>query len=593
MQPKAPFIAHSLFPVVVAVWFAALLGAGFLVLPDALLARIVGATGIAALIPAAAPPLGTKAGMIIAATAALFGALTGYVLARQLAAMRGRISAPHDLDRRLRRKSEDAETRRPISAKDEFDVDAFDAPLAPEPRSRRFVPKPAAAAPVDDILHLADQVEAESAAVEWPEPEAAAPESTAPEWETAEADEHEWVPAEWARREWVPSESLASESPTSESTDFVDEELPVETGIEANAFGHREEAPLPGAETAAEWPQVEWPEVAAPVVEQQETPAFTAAPAETTRREVSWPDADVSDLNDTDTTPEADRFADIAPPAAFTPPAFTPEAHRQFTPHKVPTRVPFEGVPLEQLGMVQLTERLGISLQKRLERNRGIMPPPPPGLATILGRPELEPRPAPAAPTFDKPAPEAITPTPTEEAFALEPAPAPAPEPRAVFAPTLAPAPEPQHAAEPAPQPVVDSLASWPLVTPAEPSALDVPQDGEFRPETNRTPPALRLLAYELDDFGEDELEYEYDDASEDAGYSSLVSMKTPPRPEKPPVPTEFEPENPADFSPTSISRPFDSPAAPAPANPQTDRQDTEQALRSALTRLQGLSGAA
>ncbi|OYX41345.1 MAG: hypothetical protein B7Y87_04560, partial [Sphingomonadales bacterium 32-64-22] len=56
-QPKPSISAHRLFPAVVALWFATLFGLGLLVLPASALERIVGASGISAVLPSAAPPL--------------------------------------------------------------------------------------------------------------------------------------------------------------------------------------------------------------------------------------------------------------------------------------------------------------------------------------------------------------------------------------------------------------------------------------------------------------------------------------------------------------------------------------------------------
>lgn len=76
---------HPAFPAIVAAWFAALLGAGSLVLPAALLERAVEASGVAALVPAAAPPLGFTARGLIALAAAGAGALAGMAIARRVA----------------------------------------------------------------------------------------------------------------------------------------------------------------------------------------------------------------------------------------------------------------------------------------------------------------------------------------------------------------------------------------------------------------------------------------------------------------------------------------------------------------------------
>src|SRR5688500_11745138 len=83
VQP--PISLHPAFPAIVALWFAALLGVGSLVLPAVLLDRMVEVTGISALIPAASPPLGMTARSLIAIAGALVGAGLGVTIARRVA----------------------------------------------------------------------------------------------------------------------------------------------------------------------------------------------------------------------------------------------------------------------------------------------------------------------------------------------------------------------------------------------------------------------------------------------------------------------------------------------------------------------------
>ncbi len=82
---KPPISMHPAFPAVVALWFAVLLGLGSLVLPAALLERATLATGLASLVPAAAPPLGLTARALAALAAAAIGALGGLVIAHRVA----------------------------------------------------------------------------------------------------------------------------------------------------------------------------------------------------------------------------------------------------------------------------------------------------------------------------------------------------------------------------------------------------------------------------------------------------------------------------------------------------------------------------
>ncbi len=81
----APLSAHPAFPAIVALWFAALLSLGSLVLPVALIERLVELTGVSTLIPSAQPPLGVTARMLFALSAGLSGTLVGLYLARKMA----------------------------------------------------------------------------------------------------------------------------------------------------------------------------------------------------------------------------------------------------------------------------------------------------------------------------------------------------------------------------------------------------------------------------------------------------------------------------------------------------------------------------
>ena len=125
---------HPAFPAIVALWFAALLGIGFLVLPAALLEGVIAATGLPAIVPAAAPPLGLTARMLLGGTAALVGAILGFLLARKVAGMQSAPKAP-----KVRRV---AETRglavpQPLNV-DEIEADRIEspAPADDEPAER-------------------------------------------------------------------------------------------------------------------------------------------------------------------------------------------------------------------------------------------------------------------------------------------------------------------------------------------------------------------------------------------------------------------------------------------------------------------------
>lgn len=141
-QPVTPLSAHRLFPTVVAIWFAALFGLGFAVLPASLIEAVVTATGLPAILPAAAPPLGFTAQASLAIAAAAFGALCGFTLARKVSAAQGAVRPAHAEAPRAPGRREKPGARRPLSIKDELDDEplfassfAADEPLAGRRRS--------------------------------------------------------------------------------------------------------------------------------------------------------------------------------------------------------------------------------------------------------------------------------------------------------------------------------------------------------------------------------------------------------------------------------------------------------------------------
>ena len=80
-RQQAPLSSHPLFVALVALWFAALFGLGSLVLQVSLLERGVHALHLDQLVPAAAPPLGTTARLLVAVLFALAGGAIGALIA--------------------------------------------------------------------------------------------------------------------------------------------------------------------------------------------------------------------------------------------------------------------------------------------------------------------------------------------------------------------------------------------------------------------------------------------------------------------------------------------------------------------------------
>lgn len=87
--PKTPaasrsFLAHRAFALVVALWFCVALGLGMMVMPMPVIERLVGWSGLAQVLPAASPPLGASARLLLAVAAGAAGALCGFALGRAI-----------------------------------------------------------------------------------------------------------------------------------------------------------------------------------------------------------------------------------------------------------------------------------------------------------------------------------------------------------------------------------------------------------------------------------------------------------------------------------------------------------------------------
>ena len=124
-----PITVNPLFPAVVALWFGTAFGLGSLAVRPSLLEDLVLKSHIDLVIPAAAPPLGITARILLALVLAALGAVLGIALARRLARpkpeARERKRGARDLaeeSSRVRNRDAhpDAPARRPISAHEEF-----------------------------------------------------------------------------------------------------------------------------------------------------------------------------------------------------------------------------------------------------------------------------------------------------------------------------------------------------------------------------------------------------------------------------------------------------------------------------------------
>lgn len=85
-----PISRHPLFPAIVALWCAALFGLASFAIRASLLESLVVAGHVDNLIPAAAPPLGTTARLLMALVLGGFGAAAGWLLAWRMGGRRAK-----------------------------------------------------------------------------------------------------------------------------------------------------------------------------------------------------------------------------------------------------------------------------------------------------------------------------------------------------------------------------------------------------------------------------------------------------------------------------------------------------------------------
>jgi hypothetical protein len=528
---KPPISLHPAFPAVVALWFAALLGLGSMVLPVALIERVVEITGFSALVPAAAPPLGFTARGLIALGAALTGAAIGVAIAR-------RVARAHDGSRPSRVAKFAKGARRPIDVNEELGgeglVNGFSLPvnrrralaIAEDDRPSDFLYMAPLPGHEDDHAPAFDQPAVAPTAAEEPLELSDAFEDTAEAGEPEASDPTEQTPAEDAPMTMQEFQPPSPEPRAEARQEFV----PVQTRSEA--------APLP---------------FSAPSLARRAQEEGSAAPE--------------------------------LKPAPAIPEAYEPEPDEPLRFEPAPEPQPFRGdwtsAPLGELGLVQLVQRLGASLERRREWLATAAPAP---TAASLLAPTAGFEPAPAeeavqamAAYFGKPADDAPA-----ETDAVDETPQPAP-----FAPV-----------DLAPRPTLHG--SWPVA--------DDEDDGDALPSF--TLPLHKAVAPTI---AFDDPEPENDD--EDDSYSSLLAMRNPfaapkehgfVRIDEPEdgdetlqstvvFPGQGEAASAAPGAGFAASRAFDPPADEdaLPARSHAAPADADAALRSALATLQRMSGTA
>ncbi len=480
---KTPISAHPAFPLIVGLWFAALLGLGTIVLPAVVLEKAAGASGLSSVFPQAAAPLTAGARAAFALLATILGLVGGLALAHRVAATQVAARAP-------RRRAPNAPPR-PLSVHDDLGEEAI-APTLGEQRK----------------------------------------------------------PLPGRRR------SLAA----------MEDERPSDFLL----------APLPGSEAISP------PELPADEDEMSERPSDIAIPAhdgdaveELDAAEPYVPSLDTRKPRDFAAPPPPEAAGEVLEPLSLEP----------------------IDAPLEDLGMVQLAERLGRSMHRRLSQPK---PLPEPEEETLVVPPPVVPE---ALRAFMDGPPEDFAP----QALAAE-----VPEPviptalqSFAFAAFNADEDDEDHETHD-PGPFTLPLASMPRR----------PFDAPMARAANAEP---LLVEDEADDDNDDE-----DEIIADESYSSLLTMTSPFRaaeefvridepeesddeiepavvfPSQEPVVDEAVSAENAEAAPvTNIARPFDAPHQPAPstapvrARTSPDPVETERALRSALANLQRMSGTA
>lgn len=622
---KPPISSHPAFPAIVALWFAALLGVGSMMLPVVLLEKLTTATGLAAVLPAAQPPLGVTARILIALVAAGIGVAAGLAIARQVVAAqaverprRRRAKISHEADR---------PAKRPISARDEIDVEKLDAEVPVNGRRRALsVTEESGRSDYFDAAPLPgfDPYGTASVADDAPAAEALDLSGFAEDDSYEAPDGAPEALPEQAEEIPEPATEAAPPAQTWKRRDFI---APVDAAGDSPVAQPEERQLFRAPETAsAEF------EPAAPEHEEETADFGDGSPAPFVRHA----DDDRSAPSPFDAAPVETGLA--APTASEPQSAITDSADL----------ANLSARPLGELGMVELVERFALSLQRRAETEKAGETLALPQFkanrvaAQVQDAPE-EADDEPATGQAVPPIPVAFTPDQPaiEQDNEFE-------EVAAAFAPAdFAP-----------PAPVVPA-ALRPLALDDEAdfdddgeddvlSALSLPLDAESRPFAQPEPqlaaetvePVLPAALQEIavDDAIDDD---EDEDGGEGEGYSSLLAMKSPlgqarefvriddesgddgDEAIEPVVvfPGQQQPRRavPASDGPSREAlahsaahkagfRPFDGPAhgqqathgdfaSPAmptrPADKRADPGETERALREALEKLQRMSGAA
>lgn len=627
-----PITSHPLFPAVVALWFGALFGLGSLAIRASLLEELIIASRIDLIIPAAAPPLGLTARMLLALGLAAFGATIGAWIGRKLGEAK-----PEKRERRRDARAVEREQPRrtaPVYAApsaQEADCDELDEPsladerIQAQPSERPSAPALAgrrrALAVTDDnqAFELTEYAPLPGGA---PQIFAVAEAGIAPIAATAD----------------LPAPAAAIEEPVAAIADPLPEpERQIFRPAPAAAAPEPEMAPVEVAEPAAQQanPVMAEPFAAAPVAQ--------SAPFELPQPEPEWSYAPPVAITTPAAIPEMVESPALArlgsAPAqvsAFDQPAATPLfAARETMPEVAqapePAAVPVAVVappraplpPLPPLApdapLTDLAARLAEAMSRRRAAREALAAPEPAAPVTPTVMPVAEAVPAPVPAVEPGAIPAAMRPL-VPEAVAAD-------DEDLVLPSLLPPRLDPHRRAEveaslkPADPVVVPAVpldlpaSMRPVDTASQDAAIDDELDALLPPRTLVVPP-VEIASSAADD--EDDNEDADQAQAGDERFSSLLAVA--PRPEvsrggfvrieEPPVPAgSFEPvvifpghaaaQATAQPAPAPFARPFDPPlaaASNAPAAAGTrlpDPEETERALKLALASLQRMSGAA
>lgn len=626
---KRPISAHPIFPVVVAIWFAALLGLGSLILPVILFEKIFAVTGLASVFPSTQAPLGMTARLLIALTAAVLGGVAGMAVARKVTGSQAQPGRSF-IQRDSRRHSS---AKEPINAMEELGSEGFDEPLsaraAPAARRRslavtddsgpsdffEFAPLPGGGSGIDDHSYLdAGPLDLEEAIGD------------------DEADEDEDLALDLAHDPVVtqplPDISGAglAAGDVRSPVDFVaaasdDDFRPSPTQF----FQHADER-THGVESVDMTQEHFGHSAYNPLADREPVESVPARP-------FAMPDAYTPPLH---SAPDVPSEAPLAA-RGMGAPAMTYAGN--------PDRPLSDLAPLSDLGIAELIERFASSLQRHAAPTAApaaapVQPPVPVvtaghdvpagafhGAQEANEAPMVFRRAQSAMPS--SPAPTGASPAFTAPA-APPAAPAPAPTPYAAPAAYAAPAPAPTpYAASPVPATLfgkagVDAATVVPAAL--RPFAIDEHDDHD---EADDFAGLSLSLEQRLPETGESNSPEHYaepmddGDSTGDDNYSSLLAMKSalstprefvridddeqdshqvepvvvfPGQDQTVPAPAahSFGAAPSAAIPPRQEQAPrrFDSPAA-APAPRPADAGETERALREALEKLQRMSGAA